>query len=561
VKSLNQFKLLRAKCIKYYNLMLKELDRDIEIKDETNIPRFGFYFYMIECISDVKDIGSILDFITDTDFNKIIYGEKYNDCGIDAVYIDEDEKIINLFNFKYRDSYKPDKSISENDVFISTKFLNAIQNESTEHLEGKIRKFAKEIIEKNNSNEIWKIKLRMVTNEGESLKDNSGHIDELKKIYDIDVESITLSDISNFMAIRPEAIESKLILEKDSILTYTENDLESAKSYLIKVPLYELIRITCNNSEYRSFYNIENIEPLSNVSLDYAVLFDNVRGFLGKTKYNENIFKTLENEPSKFFMYNNGLTIIADDIVAKLINGRSKYLITIKNFQVVNGGQTLRAIHEFNRYDTSNIEEFLTQGEVLVKIFKTGSSDLNNKISEYTNSQNAISMVNLKSVAAEQIQIEQILDSNNIVYARKIGDLGISEDKEYTHKISMEKFGQILFSRQGNPEKASNQKKKIFEKYYNETFLSDKFDINEAPYIVKEYYSIRKEYDTSSYESIEQKIFYIIYMKQHIDKEIKDLIVSLENCLASYKKDSVISPARKLIQKGFKEHLDKLLNI
>ena len=170
-------------------------------------------------------------------------------------------------------------------------------------------------------------------------------------------------------------------------------------------------------------------------------------------------------------------------------------------------------------------------------------------------------MVNLKSVAAEQIQIEQILDSNNIVYARKIGDLGISEDKEYTHKISMEKFGQILFSRQGNPEKASNQKKKIFEKYYNETFLSDKFDINEAPYIVKEYYSIRKEYDTSSYESIEQKIFYIIYMKQHIDKEIKDLIVSLENCLASYKKDSVISPARKLIQKGFKEHLDKLLNI
>lgn len=561
MKSLNQFKLLRAKCTKYYNLMLKELDRDIEIKDETNIPRFGFYFYMIECISDVKDIGSILDFITDTDFNKIIYGEKYNDCGIDAVYIDEDEKIINLFNFKYRDSYKPDKSVSENDVFISTKFLNAIQNESTEHLEGKLRKFAKEIIEKNNSNEIWKIKLRMVTNEGESLKDNSGHIDELKKLYDIDVESITLSDISNFMAIRPEAIESKLILEKDSILTYTENDLESAKSYLIKVPLYELIRITCNNSEYRSFYNIEDIEPLSNVSLDYAVLFDNVRGFLGKTKYNENIFKTLENEPSKFFMYNNGLTIIADDIVAKLINGKSKYLITIKNFQVVNGGQTLRAIHEFNRYDTSNIEEFLTQGEVLVKIFKTGSSDLNNKISEYTNSQNAISMVNLKSVATEQIQIEQILDSNNIVYARKIGDLGISEDKEYTHKISMEKFGQILFSRQGNPEKASNQKKKIFEKYYNETFLSDKFDINEAPYIVKEYYSIKKEYDTSSYESIEQKIFYIIYMKQHIDKDIKDLIVSLENCLVSYKKDSIISPARKLIQKGFKEHLDKLLNI
>lgn len=561
MKSINQFKLLRAKCIKYYDLMLKELGRDIEIKDETNKPRFGFYFYMIECISDIKDIGNILEFITDTDFNKIVYGEKYNDCGIDAVYIDEDEKIINLFNFKYRDSYKPDKSVSENDVFISTKFLNAIQNENTNPLEGKLKKFAEEIIKKINSREIWKIKLKMVTNEGESLKDNSGHIDQLRKFYDIDVESITLSDIGNFMAIRPEAIESKLVLKKDSILTYTENELASAKSYLIKIPLYELIRITCNDSKYRSLYNIEDISPLSNVSLDYAVLFDNVRGFLGKTKYNKNIFKTLKNEPSKFFMYNNGLTIIADDIVADLINGKSKYLIEIKNFQVVNGGQTLRAIHEFNRYDASNIETFLTKGEVLVKIFKTGFSDLNNKISEYTNSQNAISMVNLKSVAAEQIQIEQILDSNNIVYARKTGDSGISEDKEYTHKISIEKFGQILFSRQGHPEKATSQKQKIFEKYYDEIFLSDKFDINEAPYIVKEYYAIKKEYEASSYESIEQKIFYIIYMKQHINKDIKDLISSLEGCLLSYKKGSNLTPARKLIQKGFREHLDKLLKI
>ncbi|MCU9811836.1 AIPR family protein [Paraclostridium sp. AKS81] len=489
---INQFKLLRAKCIKYYKLMEKELDRDIEIKKEDDVPRFGFYFYIIECVTGMKDIGGILESITDTDFNKTIYGHKHNDCGIDAIYIDEDEKTINLFNFKYRDSYKPDKSVSENDVFISTKFLNAIQNESIEHLEGKLKKFAEDIIERNNSNEFWKIKLKMVTNEGEDLKDSFGNVRELEKQYDIDVESITLSDISNFMAIRPEAIESKLILGTDSILTYTENDLDSAKSYLVKIPLFELIRITCNDPELRVSYNIEDIKPLSKVSLDYAVLFDNVRGYLGKTKYNENIFETLEAEPSKFFMYNNGLTIVAEDVVASVGNGKTKCAITIKNFQVVNGGQTLRAIHEFNRYDASNLEKYLTEGEVLVKIFKTGCSNLNNKISEYTNSQNAISMINLKSVASEQIQIEQILDSNNIVYSRKTGDLGINEEKEYIHKISMEKFGQILFSRQGNPDKASNQKKKIFEKYYNETFLSDKFDINEAPCIVKEYYLIKK---------------------------------------------------------------------
>ena len=540
--------------------MSKEIGREINLTKQTNMPRFGFYLYMLECITDIRDIGSILDMITDTDFNKEVYGEKYDDCGIDAVYIDEDEKVINLFNFKYRENYKPDKSISENDVFISTKFSNAIINENSNHLEGKLRIFAENIIERNNSNDIWKMKLKMVTNEGEGLKDNSSHVKQLKDLYDLDVESITLSEISNYMAIRPEAIESKLILEKDSILTYTENTLESAKSYLIKIPLYELVRITCNTFEYRNYYNIEDIAPLSDVKLDYAVLFDNVRGFLGKTKYNDNINKTLKLEPSKFFMYNNGLTITADDIEAKLINGKSKYLITIKNFQVVNGGQTLRSIHDFNSMDKSNLEQYLTEGEILVKLFKTGSSKLTNKISEYTNSQNAISMINLKAVAAEQIQIEQILDNSGIVYARKTGDTGIDEDKEYRHKISMEKFGQILFSKQGNPDKASNQKIKIFEKYYDKTFGEDNFDINDAVSIVEDYKKIQKNYEGSCYESTDQKIFYIIYIKHYINETVVDIIEKFEILLESYKRGS-ISPARKLIQKSFKDFIDEEFNI
>lgn len=65
----------------------------------------------------------------------------------------------------------------------------------------------------------------------------------------------------------------------------------SAKSYLIKISLPELIRITCNDKEYRDKYNIEDINPLINKDMDFAVLFDNVRGFLGDTKYNVNILR------------------------------------------------------------------------------------------------------------------------------------------------------------------------------------------------------------------------------------------------------------------------------
>lgn len=139
-------------------------------------------------------------------------------------------------------------------------------------------------------------------------------------------------------------------------------------------------------------------------------------------------------------------------------------MIDIKNFQVVNGGQTLRTIHEFKNMDPDNLENFLCEGEILVRIFKTGSSnELTNKIAEYTNSQNAISIIDLKSLSSEQTDIEQILDDNNIIYARKIGETGISDKKEYEHKISLEKFAQLLFSIQGNPDKASNQKKRFLK--------------------------------------------------------------------------------------------------
>ena len=64
--------------------------------------------------------------------------------------------------------------------------------------------------------------------------------------------------------------------------------------------------------------------------MDFNILFDNVRGLIINSKYNDNIYKTLEDEPSKFFMYNNGLTIIATDIISEDTNANKKIKLTIK---------------------------------------------------------------------------------------------------------------------------------------------------------------------------------------------------------------------------------------
>ncbi|MEX1199807.1 MAG: AIPR family protein [Methylophaga sp.] len=347
-------------------------------------------------------------------------------------------------------------------------------------------------------------------------------------------------------------------------MSYEEHQLSSSKSYITRLRSSEIIRITCNSANIRNKYDIEEVSTLSNVKLDFGVLFDNVRGFVIRSKYNNNIITTLKEEPSKFFMYNNGITIVAKSIQVKPINAGKKFIVELNDFQILNGGQTLRTIHNFNSQDPSVISEYLSRSEVLVRIFNTSSEEVNsvNKIAEYTNSQNAISNIDLKSLSSEQIALEQFLEDHSIIYSRKIGDIGQSVNKEYKHKIAMDKFGQILFSMKGFPEKASNEKQHIFGKYYSQVFIED-FDISDAPNIIEKYYSIINEYKelkTEKIKPLELKYYYSIYINSKKPSwTIKEIIIFIENLLEKYDAPSEMSIPRRMIQVKFKNFVDEHL--
>jgi len=401
------------------------------------------------------------------------------------------------------------------------------------------------------------MKLYVVSNEAIEISRDDANLRRLEKMYDLEVIPFGLPKINELLSIRPEPINAELIISDDAIMSYSESSMSSSKSYIIRLSLSEVIRITSNNYDMRNEYNIEDSSELANVDLEYNVLFDNVRGFVQKSKYNNNIERTLKEESTKFFMYNNGLTIIAKSIKADPINANKRVKLKIEDFQVLNGGQTLRTIHNFNSQDKDNINNFLSNSEVLVRIFTTNDEYIN-KIAEYTNSQNSISSVDLKSLSKEQIELEQFLDEHNIIYARKTGDTGLSNDKNYTHKISMEKYGQILYSLNGFPEKATNQKKQIFDKYYNDIFGENNLDINESPINITNYFKIKNTYENSEYSLSDQKIFYILYLKRHLpETSIPDLILMLETTINKFPTEKEVSDARKLIQTKFKQFLDE----
>ena len=121
----------------------------------------------------------------------------------------------------------------------------------------------------------------------------------------------------------------------------------------------------------------------------------------------------------------------------------------------------------------------------------------------------------------------------------------------------MEKFGQILFSVQGFPEKASNQKKQIFDKYYSQIFTESNFDLSSSAILVKRYFEIKKIYESLNYDVSDQKIFYILYLDNLVNDNIINKIDFFENVIRTYRSDDKIPDSRKLINTRFKEMLDE----
>jgi len=567
VSDINDFKIIAQKSRRYFSILEHELNEDFKNLDDAQKERFGFYLYMLENLCGEKEIFDLVDIVTDTEFNKILFKENINDYGVDAIHINEEYFCINLFNFKYRNKFNSQKRQSLNETILSTKFINALINENAENLDGKIKSKAEKIISKLvKSGDIWHLKLFIVSNDLFELDKTDDNIAQLEKLYGLEVIPIGLAQINKIMSIRPKPINAEILVDKDAIMSYTPTSISSLKSYVVRLSLCEVVRITCNNEILRKKYNIENIKELKDVDIDYSVLFDNVRGLVLKSKFNENISNTLKEDYSRFFMFNNGLTITAKDIEATAVNANKFVKLNITELQVLNGGQTLRIIHSFNKEDSNYIEDYLSKSEILVRLFKTSSNEeLSNKIAEYTNSQNSISNIDLKSLRTEQIQLEQFLDENNIIYSRKAGDTGLSETKEYKHKISMEKFGQILFALKGYPYNATNQKKQLFDKFYDEIFSKTTLKIEESPRQIEKYFEIKKKYENhqNQYNYNDQKALYIVYLESKVTMDIEKIIEKFEKAIIDYTpaNNTVISDARKLIQLNFKNYLDGLFCI
>lgn len=563
----NNFKLLHAKCIQIYENVLATLkinkDSLCNLTD-TEKARYGFYYLILQTLTDGNEIEEFTDMICDTEFNSRLFDNRESDEGIDAAYFDNEHNQIVLFSFKYREKFSVDKEQNINELISASKFFNAINTGNTQHLKGKIKTVADDINTRLDSNQIWTIIIYYATNENITLTSDHPNVKSFAEEYDIEFKGFGLNEIVEATSIRPRNIDASFCVKKGAALTYEEDEMSSNKSYIVKMSLPELIRITCNDPILRNDANKEGDESLIKAHVDLNVLFDNVRGFILRSKFNDNIVKSLYDEPQRFFYYNNGITIIANDIKSTESRIGGKWNFIVSDFQVVNGGQTLRSIHKFNQSDENNMINKLTKAHILVRFLRISDNNLRNKIGEFTNSQNAISLSDLRSLRSEQIQLEQFLDAHGIQYFRKKGDFKAS--KSYKYSIGKERLGQLLLSTMfGRPEIATNKKREIFDSLYDELFISnDKLLSEETLNLIFNFQDIESSYRKSEFSGSIQKNMYIAYLKYKLgDNTITSIISKFETFLKRYIKENPKdqSASRFLITTGFKESLDKEFKI
>ena len=135
------------------------------------------------------------------------------------------------------------------------------------------------------------------------------------------------------------------------------------------------------------------------------LLEQNVRVFLqARGKVNKGIRVTLENEPSMFFAYNNGITATAEDVEIDEDGGRL-LLRRLNNFQIVNGGQTTASIHAAQR-GKIDVSQTFVQMKLSV-VDHEQASKLVPKISEYANTQNRVNATDFFANHPFHVRVEE----------------------------------------------------------------------------------------------------------------------------------------------------------
>lgn len=196
-----------------------------------------------------------------------------------------------------------------------------------------------------------------------------------------------------------------------------ESSDEIEENYQIDFSKYNLDGIQylaleeSSNNNIKSYLGIMPGRILADIFDEYGskILESNVRSFLStKGKVNTGIRATIlnEKEKTKFFAYNNGISVTASRVFTDVKNG-NKIITKLERLQIVNGGQTTASLSNARFKDKADLNGIYLQ----IKITEIEDEDKDTvvrNISKYSNSQNKVTDADFYSTSNFAIRMEQL---------------------------------------------------------------------------------------------------------------------------------------------------------
>jgi hypothetical protein len=360
--------------------------------------------------------------------------DDHGDAEIDAIYIDDLKREINIFDVKKCDFdyvdiklfiisikehlFDTKKNISALNPLIQ-KQLNSARNKLKRNYKVNIyairdtRKPAHYNVKKNLLNKLNMSSLRdkeaLTTQE---LFEKYHAINELNAYahkWDVDLKAGNVG-------------ENKIILKKGSVI----------HTLIGKVSINQLLSLN------HTF--IKN---------DKNLFFSNVRNFQNDKNISQKIISAVKNKPNKFYTYHNGITITCTKI-----NDKTNTLFTVTNPQVINGCQTISSLYSCYKDDLTN--KNLKQASVLCRFLSLDKPEIES-VCEASNTQVKIAVWDLRTNDKVQIILEEGLKILGINYDRK------NKSRKYDAVLLTDLAQWIYSAMYGRPAFAKNNKSALFE--------------------------------------------------------------------------------------------------
>jgi hypothetical protein len=314
---------------------------------------------------------------------------------INGYAIDDSCESVDLFISHYVDCldiYSIKKNDFENLIKWITKFLNAALKGHLDDIEPSTEAYGLAKIIRDNRNELVRVNLFLLANGNVPFDTPRNH--EIKGFEGL-VLNIQIWDLDRLHRLSQSKYNREPI------------EIDFKETLGVSIPC-----LSAPSSEklYECYLAIVPGLALATLYRNYGtrLLESNVRAFLQQTgNVNKGIRDTIRDEPHMFLPYNNGLATTAMNVRTEMVDGK-QYITAVKDFQIVNGGQTTASLFHTMRKHKADLSDVFVQMKLTVIGDEEKKNEIVPFISRYANSQNKVSELDLTSNNPFLIRLEEL---------------------------------------------------------------------------------------------------------------------------------------------------------